>query len=345
MHRKDIFSEITALKNKFGKDLVILAHHYQSEKIVQFADYTGDSFELSRIASETDARYIVFCGVKFMAEVADILTSEDQRVFLPDMEAGCFLADTAAEREVKNVWKVITSGTREKIIPVVYINSSVEIKAFCGENEGIICTSSNADRAIQWALERGDKAFFLPDRHLGENTALNLGLDASEIYPLTRGANPDTERLKKSKIILWDGYCDVHQEFSRSDIERVKNLHDNPIIIVHPECKREVVENSTYSGSTAFIIKKVGELPSCSIVAIGTESNLVSRLAKRFQDKKIINLNPSKPICKTMAMITPEKLYLQLSALADGEPGNVISVPEEIKKKSRKAIERMLKLK
>ena len=344
MIENSIYNEIMLLKKKLGKDLIILAHHYQNDEIVQFADYTGDSFELSKIASKTDARYIVFCGVKFMAEVANILTSENQKVFLPDMEAGCFLADTATEKDVIETWSIITSSIQEEIIPVVYINSSVEIKAFCGENGGIICTSSNAASAIQWALGRGDKVYFLPDRHLGENTALNLGLNASEVYPLTRGFEPDTKRLKKSKIILWDGYCDVHQEFSLANIEKVKNSYSNPIIIVHPECKREVVENSSYSGSTGFIIKKVNELPSGSVIAIGTESNLISRLAEKFKNKKIINLNPSKPTCKTMAMITPEKLRLQLSELANGIFRNAISIPTEIKTKARVAIERMLEL-
>jgi len=344
---EELNKRILSAKERLGKTLVILGHHYQRDEIVRYADYTGDSLKLARIAASLrDVKYIVFCGVHFMAESADILANEGQIVILPDLEAGCSMADMAMIEQVEECWDCLISSGGDRIVPVTYINSSAEVKAFCGRHNGIVCTSSNAEAVFKWAFNDGRRILFLPDEHLGRNTAhfkLGLPLDSMVVWdPAKMNGGIDKEGLKKAKIVLWKGFCSVHMQFNEEQIYSLKKLYPGIKIIVHPECKFEVVKNSDVVGSTEFIIKQVTESPAGSAWGVGTEIHLVNRLAKNNPDKLIKCLNSYHCLCATMFRISPERLLWALENLADGKVVNMISVAKEIKEYSLIALNRML---
>ena len=283
---------IKAAKKILGQKVVILGHHYQRDEVIQFADYTGDSFKLSQYAaSQKDAEYIIFCGVHFMAETADILTNNDQNVILPNMTAGCSMSDMAITDDVLDCWDDLNSIVKDQIItPITYMNSTADIKALCGENDGVVCTSSNAKKTFEWALEKQGKILFLPDQHLGRNTALRMGVTNGEIIvwdPFKSLGGNSVEDIDKSRIILWKGHCSVHTRFTFEQIKKARVKHPDVKVIVHPECTPDVVDNADVYGSTEFIIDEVSNSKPGTSWAIGTEINLVKRLAKENQDKNI----------------------------------------------------------
>ncbi len=346
----DLVKRARVAKETLGKRVMILGHHYQRDEVIQFADITGDSFKLAQAAAENrDAELIVFCGVHFMAESADILTSPSQRVILPDLAAGCSMADMASLNQVREAWKVfeelgISSGT----IPVTYMNSSAAIKSFTGENGGTVCTSSNAERAMRWAFEEGERVFFLPDQHLGRNTAvrlLGLSLDDCVLYNpwKPRGGLTD-DQLRNAKVILWRGHCSVHGRFSLKNVEDRRAEFPGVSILVHPECPHDVVMGADVVGSTETIIATVRNAPSGSKWAVGTELNLVKRLALENPDKEIHFLDKTICYCSTMNRIDLPHLVWALESLVAGEIVNVISVDEKTSRFSKLALERMLAL-
>lgn len=337
-----ILDEIAALKDELKEDLVILGHHYQRNDVIRFADVTGDSLILSQKAVEMKKKHIVFCGVYFMAECADILSDDDQKVYLPDMRAGCAMADMADIKNVEMIWEHLTSGTKEKIIPVTYINSSADIKYFVGKNEGIICTSSNAPRIFDWAMERGSKILFLPDQYLGINTAISKGIPGSAIFTLDR--LPDEKAIERSQVFLWNGYCSVHKRFTPDDVNKRRNEYPGINIVVHGECTADVVKASDAFGSTSTIINMITESEKGSVWAVGTEQHLVQRLSERFPDKTIVPLSESGFQCVTMSMITPEKLLNTLKEIKHGITEHEVRVDPEIKHYAKTALIRMLGL-
>src|SRR3954471_23225366 len=298
-----------AAKEELGRRVFVLGHHYQRDEVIQFADVTGDSFKLARdAAARPEAEYIVFCGVHFMAESADILTSDDQKVVLPDLAAGCSMADMATAEQVAECWDVLTeAGIAEQVVPVSYMNSSADIKAFTGKHGGTICTSSNAKKALEWAFEQGDKVLFLPDQHLGRNTAvrdMGMTLEDCVLYnPHKPNGGLTAEQLRDAKMILWRGHCSVHGRFSLESVEDVRARIPGVNVLVHPECKHEVVAAADYVGSTEYIIKALEEAPAGSAWALGTELNLVRRLAKAHPDKQIVFLDKTVCFCSTMNRI------------------------------------------
>ncbi|MGC9363839.1 MAG: quinolinate synthase NadA [Fidelibacterota bacterium] len=339
---------ITRVKRKFGRRLLILGHHYMSDAIIAHADRRGDSFALAKIAAAATAEYIVFCGVHFMAETADIVTRPEQQVFIPDPTAGCFLADCARIESVVTAWRTLRSWSGARIVPITYVNSGADLKAFCGENGGLVCTSSNAAAALTWAFERGDKVFFFPDQHLGRNTAYKMGIDLAEIIlwnsDETDGAVSE-KSIRQARVILWDGFCDVHQEFDGDTIERFRREDPRIRIIVHPECNFDVARSADEMGSTADIIEKVKNAPPGTHWAIGTEKNLVNRLQNEHPEQRIEILHSSEPACRTMAQISLEKLAFQLDQLDRGNLINRVVVAERFAAGARKALQRMLELK
>ncbi len=338
---------IVNIKKHLGKRLLILGHHYQTDDVIRYADERGDSFALAKIASQTDAEYIVFCGVHFMAETADIITSANQKVFIPDVTAGCFLADCARSDDVDNAWEEICSAGSFRTIPITYVNSSAELKAFCGRNGGLVCTSSNAEAAIDWAFKHGQKVFFFPDQHLGQNTAFNMGIPLNKMIlwdpekPL--GGN-SIEAIRNARVILWNGYCDVHQEFNAEYVNSLRKQDPSVNVIVHPECNFEVAQTADYMGSTAYIIKMIEQSPAGSHCAVATEKNLVNRLKKQNPDKRIEILQSFEPYCKSMAQITALNLAHQLEQLARGNLVNRIIVDKKYREEALKAVNRMLAL-
>jgi quinolinate synthase len=350
----ELEQRIRSARARLGDQVVILGHHYQREDIVQFADERGDSFALAQYAAERgESPYIVFCGVHFMAEAADILAAPHQQVILPNIEAGCSMADMAAAPDVYSAWRELEDffGTTEDIIPVTYMNSAASLKAFCGEHGGVVCTSSNAVKVLEWAFARGKRVFFFPDQHLGRNTghAMDIPLDQMALWNWRRsagslgGLTPD--QLEGSRVILWQGHCSVHQRFSLKQIEQARAHFPGVQIVVHPECRFEVVQAADANGSTAFIAKYVAEAPAGSVIGVGTEINLVSRLAKENPDKTIFCLDPVVCPCSTMYRVHPAYLAWVLESLERGEVVNRIEVPEEIKANAKIALERMLALK
>ena len=345
----EVLEHIGQAKQSFGGDLIILGHHYQQDDIIRFADFVGDSLGLSRIAADqSQVKWIVFCGVHFMAESADILTEPEQVVILPDLSAGCSMADMARLPDAELCWDRLNSAGSDKIVPITYVNSSAAIKALVGRVGGVCCTSGNAEGAIRWALDRGERILFLPDQHLGRNTAYRMG------YPLESMAlwNPDEpdgglneEQLAKAKFVLWNGYCSVHQIFREADIERVRRESPGTRIIVHPECCFEVVQKADDVGSTARIIKVIEESPAGESWAIGTEVNLVARLAKRFPDKPIQSLSLVQCLCATMYRIDPRHLLHTLKCLVAGKVVNRIQVGPDTRSDARLALDRMLEIK
>jgi len=333
-----------------GKSAMILGHHYQRDEVIDFADITGDSFKLAQAAADNQsAENIIFCGVHFMAESADILTSEKQRVILPDLAAGCSMADMAAANQVNQAWKVFEKlGIAGKTIPVTYMNSSAAIKSFTGENGGTICTSSNAERAMKWAFERGEKVFFLPDQHLGRNTAvLKLGLKLSDCViwnPWKVNGGLSDAELTSAKVILWRGHCSVHGRFSVENIEQVRQKIADVKVIVHPECQYEVVSKADVVGSTEMIIKTVTQSPAGSSWAVGTELNLVKRLAANNLDKNVVFLDKDVCYCSTMNRIDLPHLLWAMESLVKGRVVNQIKVEPKTANFARIALDRMLGL-
>ncbi|MEB8344315.1 quinolinate synthase NadA [Streptomyces endophyticus] len=348
----DLVERARAAKEKLGDKVFVLGHHYQRDEVIQFADVTGDSFKLARdAAARPEAEYIVFCGVHFMAESADILTGDDQKVVLPDLAAGCSMADMATAEQVAECWDALTeAGIAESVVPVSYMNSSADIKAFTGKHGGTICTSSNAERALNWAFEQGEKVLFLPDQHLGRNTAvrdLGMSLDDCVVYnPHKPNGGLSVEELRAAKMILWRGHCSVHGRFSLESVEDVRARIPGVNVLVHPECKNEVVAAADYVGSTEYIIKALEAAPAGSKWAIGTELNLVRRLANRFasEGKEIVFLDKTVCFCSTMNRIDLPHLVWTLESLADGQLVNRIEVDRETEQFAKLALERMLAL-
>ncbi|NGO72997.1 quinolinate synthase NadA [Streptomyces boncukensis] len=348
----DLVARARAAKERLGERVFVLGHHYQRDEVIQFADVTGDSFKLAReAAARPDAEYIVFCGVHFMAESADILTGDAQQVVLPDLAAGCSMADMATAEQVAECWDVLTeAGVAQTTVPVSYMNSSADIKAFTGRHGGTICTSSNARRALDWAFQQGGKVLFLPDQHLGRNTAvreLGLSLDDCVVYnPHRPNGGLTQEQLRDAKMILWRGHCSVHGRFSLDSVREVRERIPGVRVLVHPECKHEVVSAADEVGSTEHIIQALQAAPRGSKWAVGTELNLVRRLANRFaeEDKEIVFLDRTVCFCSTMNRIDLPHLVWALESLADGTVVNRIEVDAETEKFAKLALERMLAL-
>ncbi|GHB37507.1 quinolinate synthase A [Streptomyces cirratus] len=348
----DLVARARAAKEKLGDKVFILGHHYQRDEVIEFADVTGDSFKLAKdAAAKPEAEYIVFCGVHFMAESADILTTDDQKVVLPDLAAGCSMADMATAEQVAECWDVLTeAGIAGATVPVSYMNSSADIKAFTGKHGGTICTSSNATKALEWAFEQGEKVLFLPDQHLGRNTAvrdMGMSLDDCVLYnPHKPNGGLTAEQLRDAKMILWRGHCSVHGRFSVDSVNDVRARIPGVNVLVHPECKHEVVAAADYVGSTEYIIKTLEAAPAGSKWAIGTELNLVQRLANRFaaEDKEVVFLDKTVCFCSTMNRIDLPHLVWALESLAEGNLVNRIQVDKETESFAKLALERMLAL-
>ena len=361
---KAIAERISELKQQLGDDLLILGHHYQRDSIVLHADFLGDSFMLSQKAAESDAKYIVFCGVHFMAESADILTSDDQVVMLPNLRAGCSMADMATLVDVEAAWNEMLASTNLQdpiskanpadvanegesyLVPVTYMNSSADLKDFVGRHGGIVCTSSNAEGILQWAFDRaGPKGavLFFPDQHLGRNTGLKMGITEDQMPTWTPGVGASSN-LTDARIILWHGFCSVHKRFKPSQIADFRQRHPEGVVVVHPECPKETVDVADANGSTQFIINYVNNLPRGAAVAIGTEINMVARLADDHPDKHIECLDPEICPCSTMYMIHPAYLMDLLEKLADEQIHNQITVPKDVQEGSLIALERMLSI-
>ena len=342
---------IAEARRRLGSRCVVLGHHYQREDIIQFADYRGDSFNLARWAAERgDADFIVFCGVHFMAESAHILSQPHQKIVLPNMSAGCSMADMADPDDVYACWDELQAAGIVDVIPVTYMNSAAALKAFCGRNGGIVCTSSNAPKVYDWAFERGSKLLFFPDQHLGRNTGVRKGIPLDEMvlwdYTLPFGSlgGNTVEQLEHARVILWKGHCSVHRRFSVAQIEKARRDHPGITVIVHPECLMEVVEAADMDGSTEFITRTITEAPPGSKFAVGTEINLVSRLARENPDKTVFCLDPVVCPCATMYRIHPAYLAWALDGLADGRIVNQVAVDEATARDAKVALDRMLAL-
>jgi quinolinate synthase len=348
-------ARIAAAKETLGERVVILGHHYQRDEVIKFADFRGDSLKLAReAASRGAAEFIVFCGVHFMAESADILRAPHQKVVLPDLAAGCSMADMASPDQLEMCWRelnqlgVNTEGTpaRAGVIPVTYINSSAAIKAFCGSHGGIVCTSTNAAAVMTWAWERGEKLLMLPDQHLGRNTAFKLGVRLDEMAvwdPNEVWGGLDAEQLKRAKIILWKGHCSVHTRFTVQQIDAFRAKYPEGRVIAHPECTFDVVQAADESGSTERIIRAVRESPPGSVWAVATEVHLVNRLTHEVApDRTVVTLDPFGCLCSTMFRVSPNHLLWMLESLVEGRVENQIIVPEPEKSQARLALDRML---
>jgi len=343
---------IAAARRALGEECVILGHHYQRDEVIKFADFRGDSYKLSQQAAQAEGQYIVFCGVHFMAESADILKRSRQQVILPDLSAGCSMADMAEIGQVEDCWEQLvelglTSDSGDRLTPITYMNSSAAIKAFCGERGGLVCTSSNAAGAFRWAYAKAPKAFFLPDQHLGRNTGYAMGIPLSDMvtwdpYLPLGGLAP--EKLRAARVILWKGHCSVHQRFLPEHVDRVREKYRGIRVIVHPECRWEVCQKADALGSTEKLIKIVREAPPGSQFAIGTEIHLINRVAKENPDKRVITLDDSGCLCTTMFRISPQHLCWALENLAEGNVVNRIVVKDEVKYWARVALDRMLEI-
>jgi len=351
LEAEELKARVFGARQALGERAIILGHHYQREDIIQFADYRGDSLKLSQWAARHgEAEFIVFCGVHFMAESADILSGPHQKVVLPNMAAGCSMADMADPDDVLACWSELLDlfGPDHGIIPITYINSAASLKAFCGQNNGIVCTSSNAKAILQWALAQGRRVLFFPDQHLGRNTGLKLGLTLEEL-PLWDFTRPygslggiARKALAQSKVILWKGHCSVHQRFTLGQVQEARRRYPDIVVIVHPECRMEVVQSADMDGSTEFIAKAITEAAPGSQWAVGTEINLVSRLARENPDKLVFCLDPVICPCSTMYRIHPAYLCWVLERLAAGEMVNQVQVDEETARWAKIALERML---
>jgi len=339
---------IREVRARLGKRLVILGHHYQRDEVIRFADLRGDSFKLAAWAgNQKNAEFIVFCGVHFMAESADILSGPQQKVILPDLSAGCSMADMAELDQVETCWDDLTRITGERIVPITYMNSSAAIKAFCGRNGGAVCTSSNAKAVMRWALERGDKILFLPDQHLGRNSAydLEIPLDEMKVWdPFEEHGGNSEQQLRDSRIVLWKGHCSVHQRFLPSHVAQVRANFPGISVIAHPECRWEVTQLSDSVGSTEHIIQRVSQSPVGSMWAIGTEIHLVNRLKAENPDRFIIPLDDCGCLCSTMFRIDAAHLLWVLENLEEGRMVNQITVAPDVAADARIALNRMLEI-
>jgi quinolinate synthase len=351
---------IAAARKALGRRLVILGHHYQRDEVITFADYTGDSYKLAQqVSRHPDAEFIVFCGVHFMAESADVLSGPRQQVILPDLAAGCSMSDMAAPEQLEMCWNDLEQmgivepgagspepGAKAPIVPVTYINSAAAIKAFCGERGGVVCTSSNAAATLRWAWERGERILFLPDQHLGRNTAYKLGVPLDEMVvwdpnEIWGGLQPDA--VRRARIVLWKGHCSVHTRFTVRQIEHLRSQHPGIRVIVHPEVPWEVVQAADDSGSTEYIINQVKASPIGSVWAVGTEIHLVNRLAREVHpDRTVHSLDQFGCLCSTMFRVSPNHLLWILEGLVEGHVDNRITVPDERKKWTKVALDRML---
>src|SRR2546422_1422450 len=347
----EVARRIQVAKASLGSRLVILGHHYQRDEVICWADFRGDSFKLSQqAAARKEADYIVFCGVHFMAESADILAGDHQRVILPNLAAGCSMADMADEAQVLSCSRQLGEALGVEpppVIPVTYMNSSAALKAFCGERGGVVCTSSNATRVLEWAFERGERVLFFPDEHLGRNTGVKLGIadDAMTVWDPRRPLGGNTvDALRRARLILWRGWCSVHARFSVAQIVEARHEYPGINVIVHPECRREVVEAADLDGSTEFILETISAAPAGSQWVGGTEINMVNRLAAEHPDKLIFCLDPVICPCSTMYRIHPAYLAWVLEALVEGQVLNEIVVPDRVKAAARVALDRMLSL-
>lgn len=343
-----VIEDLKIIKSRLGESVVVLGHHYQQDDVIAFADITGDSLELARKAAEIkQAEHIIFCGVHFMAETADMLTSDHQKVILPDLKAGCSMADMANRREIDVAWKYLKESTSEKIIPITYINCSAALKSFVGENNGSICTSSNAEKIITWGLSQGEKLLFFPDQHLGRNTCfkLGIGLDEMVVYdPRLRFGGLTPLQIQKAKVILWYGFCSVHQGFTFNHISNWRKNDPDRILIVHPECSFEVVQGADLAGSTSYIINQIKTAKSGTKFAVGTEINLVNRLARQYPHLDITSLSPYQCLCTTMYRVRPRWLLESFRAIERKEAINIIKVDDVTKKYALKAINQMLNI-
>ena len=341
---------IAAARKRLGTSTILLGHHYQRDEVIRFADFTGDSYKLSKVAAETDANYIVFCGVHFMAESADVLGRDDQQVILPDLNAGCSMADMAEISQVEACWEALERlGLTADTIPITYMNSTAAIKAFCGERGGLVCTSSNARAAFEWAFARAKRILFLPDQHLGRNTGYAMGIPMEQMavwdpWGLQGGQAAPT--LAESRILLWKGHCSVHQRFLPGHVDAVRAKYPDIQVIVHPECRWEVCQKADALGSTERLIQIVEEAPSGTTFAIGTEIHLVNRLAREFapKGKRIISLDDHGCLCTTMYRISPQHLAWALENLVEGRVVNRIKVRASVKQWARVALDRMLEI-
>jgi quinolinate synthase len=346
---------IAAARERLGATTILLGHHYQRDEVIRFADFTGDSYKLSKIAAETAARYIVLCGVHFMAESADVLGHEGQQVILPDLNAGCSMADMAEISQVEACWEALERvGLTDGLIPLTYMNSTAAIKAFCGERGGLVCTSSNARATFEWAFSRGMRILFLPDQHLGRNTGFTMGIPLEEMAvwdPWAVQIGPSLggqtkAALERSRILLWKGHCAVHQRFLPGHVDQVRAKYPGIQVIVHPECRFEVCQKADALGSTERLIKIVEDAPAGAMFAIGTEIHLVNRLARRFapEGKRIITLDDTGCLCTTMFRISPQHLAWALENLIEGRVVNRIQVRPGVKHWARVALDRMLEI-
>ena len=347
---EEISEGIAFARNEIGEKAVLLGHHYQRDDVIEYADFTGDSYKLSKMAAAAkDAKWIIFCGVHFMAETADILTSPDQNVLLPNMAAWCSMADMAKPTDLLDCWDELESvlGTTERVVPITYMNSAAAIKAHCGKNGGLVCTSSNADKAFDWALERGDKILFLPDQHLGRNTGIAVGIPADDMAVWTphlpMGGLSEAE-IKRVTVLLWQGHCSVHTRFTVAQIDAARERNRETNIIVHPECTQEVVAAADMFGSTEFILQTVATAPAGSSWGIGTEISMVRRLAANNPDKDIFCLDPVVCPCSTMYRIHPAYLLWVLEGIMSGLAINRIEVEPETRRNALIALERMLEV-
>ncbi len=333
-----------------GSTTILLGHHYQRDEVIRFADFTGDSYKLSKAAAETDAKYIIFCGVHFMAESADVLGRDGQQVILPDLNAGCSMADMAEISQVEDCWESLERlGLAGETVPITYMNSTAAIKAFCGERGGLVCTSSSAGAAFRWAFERGKRILFLPDQHLGRNTgyAMGIPLDAMAVWdPWGLQGGQTKDHLAASRVLLWKGHCSVHQRFLPSHVDQVRAKYPGIQVIVHPECRWEVCQKADALGSTERLIALVEQAPEGTMFAVGTEIHLVNRMARRFaaEGKRIITLDDTGCLCTTMYRISPQHLAWALENLIEGRVVNRIQVRASVKKWARVALDRMLEV-
>lgn len=352
LEANELFDRIQKAKRTLGDRLVILGHHYQRDEIIVHADFRGDSYKLAQHAREMpDAEFIVFCGVHFMAESADVLTPPERKVILPNLAAGCSMADMANIFQVKRCWSQLESaldGGTASVIPVTYINSAANLKAFVGEHGGTVCTSTNAPSALRWALDRGDKVLFFPDQHLGRNTAAAMGYDIERDMcvwdPFKPFGGNTPEQLRQSKFLLWKGHCSVHKRFSVEQILKARTTHPGVHVIVHPECEHDVVLASDSYGSTEFILHTIEDAVPGSTWAVGTEINLVNRIAKEHPDRTVFCLDPQICPCSTMYRIHPSFLCWTLENLVEGNVVNQVVVPDEIRRWALVSLERMLEV-
>jgi quinolinate synthase len=345
----DLAERIGRAKAALGPDLFVLGHHYQRDEIMRWADARGDSFKLAQLAKgRPEAKYIVFCGVHFMAESADILTSDDQQVVLPDLNAGCSMADMADLDEVEEAWETLSRMIDiERVVPITYMNSSAALKAFVGEHGGAVCTSSNARAVLDWAFDRGDKTLFFPDQHLGRNTGYDMGYDESDMRlwnPRLDAGGLTEADAKEARFLLWKGHCSVHQRFRPEHVETFRAEHPGAIVVVHPECAHETVAVADVVGSTEKIIRTVAEAPAGSTIGVGTEVHLVNRLNDETPDKTVLSLDPLVCPCSTMFRIDAPHLCWVLENLVEGRVVNQITVDPDTAEWARVALDRMLEI-